>query len=235
MNSSALQDRRVWLGGGFLVALVLIAASWFMLVSPELSSASDVRTQAAGINAQNDVAVGKNAKLAQQDRGFNILQRKLRAALNSLPPDSGLPAFTDEVTGLARATGVSLSGVNVGTISAVAAAAPAAPAGSSPSSSSSTATPTTPTATTAGTTGGGQFSIPVTLNTAGSYRHQTAFLTALQNGPRRALVISSQLTVGASHAATYSATTMVTQVTLFSASMSKGQIAQLKTILAAKH
>ena len=49
--------------------------------------------------------------------------------------------------------------------------------------------------------------------------------------------MSSQVTVGAAaaHSSTYSATNMVTQVTLFSASMSKQQIAQLKTILAAKH
>ncbi len=236
MNSSTLQDRRVWIGGGAFVALVLIAASWFLLISPELSDASSVRAQATNTNTQNSLTAAKNAKLAEENRNISFLKGKLRGALYSLPTDSGLPGFTDEASSVARFSQVHLTSIVVGSITAVVAAAPVSTTGTTGAASTSTAaTPANPATAGTAAAAGGQYTIPVTVASTGSYAHQIKFLKTLQTGARRVLVNSSQVSVtGQSRTGSVdAATTMTTQLTLFSAPMSSAQVAQLKTILAA--
>ena len=240
MNSAALQDRRVWIGGGVLLAVVLVAASWFLLISPERSSASDLRSQAANTDVQNSVMASKNAKLAKQNANIKGLRAKLVKAVDSLPPTSGLPEFTREATAFAKAAGVKLTGITIGGVSSVSGVA--APTTPDTSGEDSTATPapsptaSSPTPAPGGvvtTTASGQYSISVTLVSQGSLVHQLTFLHALEVGPRRVLVTSTQMGISASSriSSVDASTSMTAQLNIFSAPMSASQLASLNKLL----
>lgn len=237
MNSSSLQDRRVWIGGGCVAAVLILAAAWFLLINPELSSAKQARSQAKTTQGQNDSLAANNAKLAEQYRGISTLRGSLARAIAALPPTSGLPAFTQEVTRAATAQRVKLTTITVGAatpaVSTAATPATTAPAASG-NSGAGAATTTAPT-TTAGTpaaAGGGQFSFQITLTTQAPTSRQLAFVKALENGPRSALLTSTQISsTGSGKQTAATATTMTTQLTIFSAPMSAPQLKQIDTLL----
>jgi hypothetical protein len=235
MATPALKDRRIWVVGGCVLAVVLAAATWFGLVSPERSDASQLRSQAADVDAQNALAATKNAELAKLDRGYSGLKTKLADAVDSLPPTSGLPAFTREATTLAAATGVNLSGITVGAISPAGAAASAAPPPTDDTTAAAAPTPAAAPTTAAAPSGPGTFTIAVTLLSQGSLQHQLEFLHALQTGPRRVLVTATQTSaLGNGRVASLDpANTMTTQLTIFSQPMSSAQLSSLQKLLRA--
>ena len=222
MKPSSWHDRRVWLGGGVIAAVLIVVVSWLLLIGPELSSASQLRSQAASTDLQNTATQAKNAALARQSRDISTLKSAFQRALEALPPDSGLPALTEEMARLAEQTGVHLSSINVGAVAAA-------------GSTSSTAVGADAGAPATKATGAAQYSIPVTVVSTGRFAQQAAFLKALENGPRRTLVTSTQVTAfGGSHVASVDGSTNVaTQLTVFCAPMSRSQLAKLTKILAA--
>jgi Tfp pilus assembly protein PilO len=85
------QDKRVWLGGGALVAVLLAVVSWFVVISPELSSASSLRAQTSDAELQNAVTQSKVTKLRLQSEQVGQLRSALAAALEALPSPAGCP------------------------------------------------------------------------------------------------------------------------------------------------
>jgi Tfp pilus assembly protein PilO len=208
----AVQEKRLWLGGGALAAVVLTAAGWFALVSPELSSTGSLRTQTEAAQLQNSLLQAKTAKLKQQSDNLDVLTATLRDAVNALPLDSGLPEFTRQVSAQAKAAAISLSGISVGTIGP---AGPGAAAAATPGDASAA---------------GKLYSIPITMIANGSYAHELQFLKEIQTtGPRRALVTSAQFAPGASSqvASIDRSATMTVQLTIFAAPRSPQAAAQL--------
>src|SRR4051794_5251764 len=121
------QSRRFWIGGGAAVAAVIVAASYFLLTSPELAKASDLHEQAAGTRQSNLMLTTKLTTLKAKTAKLDSYTKSLRDALSTLPYDSGLPAFTRQITAQAAKTHVHLLSVSVGGITAAAgASAPAA-------------------------------------------------------------------------------------------------------------
>lgn len=234
MGTAPLQDRRFWIFGGALLALILAAASWLLVINPELSDTTQLRSQKKVVDDQNFATSVQNAKLAQQSHNLSGLQSKLLRALHALPPDSGLPALTEDLNRLASATDVSLAGITVGAVAPVAAPAGAAPApapadsGSGSDTSNTPAAPAVPAAT-------GQYSITVTVQSEGTLVHQLTFLKTVEKGRRLALVTSAQITEsgGSRVASVDSDASMITQLTIYSAPMTADQIAQLKHLLPA--
>jgi Tfp pilus assembly protein PilO len=214
----AVQEKRVWLGGGALSAVVVAAAGWFALISPELSSTSSLREQTDAAQQQNTVLQAKTARLKKQSDNLTALTATLRNAVDALPLDSGLPEFTRQVSAQAKATKVTLSGISVGTIgpAAMGAATPAAAAAAAGAADAGAA--------------GKLYSIPITMIVNGSYAHELRFLKEVQaTGPRRALVTSTQFAPGASSqvASVDGSATMTVQLTIFAAPRSPQAAAQL--------
>lgn len=205
----ALNDRRFWIGGSFLIAALLVAVSWLFLISPKLSDASSLRGSAASADTQNIVLQSKLAKLKKANDNKAQLIVSLAQSLAALPTDSGLPDFTRQLSLQATANGVSLTSLAIGTIS------PVGPNG---------AVNPTP------GTGSHLFAIQVTLTSDGTAKQQWAFLTAVQSaGPRRALVSSVQFAPGtsATEGSLDGASTMTTQLTIYSAPVTAAAKAQL--------
>ena len=229
MNRLAASPR-LWLVGGAVAALLILAIGWLAVIGPERSSASDLRDQAAETQLQNDLLRGKVAVLKAKSAKKSQIADSLRRAQAALPADSGLPSLTRQLNAQARTSGVRLSGLVVGGVSPLQQGS-----GGTTPSASATATPA------AGTL----FSVNLTLTTTGSLSDQLTFLQAVRSGARRALVTSTQVTAG-SGASTGSSTgpsasstgsldrssTFTTNLTVFSAPQSPQELRQARQLLA---
>lgn len=223
---SRLQDQRVWLVGGALAAVLLVAVSWLLFVGPQLSSAGDLSDQAAMSRQQNDALQAETDVLRAKSAKLPKYTSSLKAALASLPYDSGLPAFTRQLNAQGKASGVTVDSVVVGGVAPVAGAATGAAAAGTAPASAGAAAPAAPAATGAG----GLFSLQVTVQSSGSLTQQLAFLRTVRTvGPRQALITAAQFTpsAGAKTQSINRSTSLTTQMTIFVAPQSPAQIRQL--------
>jgi hypothetical protein len=235
-----LQNKRFWLGGGAIAALLIVALGWFMFIGPERSSASDLRSQAAATRQQNALLQLSVTSLQKKSTQLSRYTSSLKTGLSALPFDSGLPAFTRQLSAQAKAHQVSVTSVVVGGITAIAAGgtagAPAATSATDPTSSAPTTSTTTPTVGT-NTATGGLYSVQVTVQSTGTLARQLAFINDIRTaGPRRAMVNSAQLTpgVGAKESSIDGLAAVTTQLTVFSAPQPPAKIAALNKLLRGK-
>ncbi len=203
MNAS--QDRRLWIVGGAVVGILILVLGWFVLISPKLSSTSSLRGQTADTELQNELLQTKVTKLQKEAANGTELTQALKSALEALPFDSGLPAYTRQLTSQAAAAQVQLASIVVGAVG------PATSGG-----------------------GSALVTIPVTLVSHGSAANQLAFLNLIQSdGPRRSLVLSSQIgPSGAGKDPSIDQTSqMTTQINVFSEPLNAAARAQLEKLL----
>ena len=220
--SVSTQDRRLWLCGGAIVAVLIVLLGWFYVIHPELSAASSHRDQAESARTQNIVLEGKNNKLKVQNDDAAALRAGLAAALAELPYDSGLPEFTRQVSAQATEHSMLLSSIVVGNAVPVV----------GPSTDDAGGGTTDTAATAAASTG--LVTIPITVIATGLGSSQLAFLTAIQvTGPRRALVTAVQIApLGGGEAVGSDAeSTLTLQLTTFSAPLSPAAQTELEKLL----
>ncbi len=135
-----------------------------------------------------------------------------------------------------------LSSVVIGAVTPVTGAAAAAPTNgtsSAPASTEASGTATTAATPAApATAAGGLFSMQVSLQSSGTLTNQLAFLNAVRTiGPRRALIVSTQVAPGPEAKKVPSITTsslLTTQLTIFSAPQTPAQLVELKRLLSGK-
>ena len=145
------QDKRVWLGGGALGAVLILALGWSMFIGPELSSASGLHDQATATGQENSVLALKVKSLQLKSTQLKRYTTALREALYALPVDSGLPAFTRQLTAQAKADKVEVSSVAVGGITPVTSTATTTASATTDPTTSASTTPTATVATPATT------------------------------------------------------------------------------------
>lgn len=210
------QSKGLWLIGGAGAAVVIAVAGWFGAISPQLSSTSSLQAQTQSAQDENLALQSKISKLRRESATLPLLTSELRNLLAALPSDSGLPQFTRQVTAQAARQGVGLTSITVGSISAANGKSTVGGSGTSAADSN-------------------VFSIPVTLVSTGAATNQLAFLKAIQvDGPRRALVTSTQLTPssgGNSKLPAGASITLTTQLSVFSAPLTPKQQAQFEKLL----
>jgi hypothetical protein len=214
---TSLQDRRVWIGGGVLLALLILVAGWFLAINPELSSADSLHSQADTAQTGNLAAQAKLNALKAKSQQSGELVQQLTAAVDALPPETALPSLTRQLSAQAHAAGVTVSSITIG-----ASGAAGAPAGAPAANS---------------TAGGGLVSTSVTLAVDGTLAHQLAFLHAVQvDGPRRALVTSTQVTpsTGGTSGSIDGPTTVTIAMNVFSQPQNAQQRAELAKLLTGK-
>ncbi len=220
MISGARADR-TWIAGGVAVAVALVAASWFLLISPKLDDADTVRANAAAAADQNDALQAKVNKLRVESASLPKLAKELDTLQVALPPTSSLDAFTRQITQQAADAKVTVTSIVIGAPTAVKAdaAAKAAPvagdtAGSSANAAKDAASAGTGSAAqaegaaasgsasdagsnsapgAAKASAAGLFTIPVTLIADGTFGDLQALLGNIQTaGARSALISSAQ-------------------------------------------
>jgi len=223
------QDKRVWLGGGAVFAVLILLIGWFFVIDPELSAAASTRDEAESAQAQNVVMDAKNNALQAQQENIASLQANLQDLSAGLPADDGLPAFTRQLSEQAG-TSVVLTSIIVGAVGPVAAAVPATESTGETENTSEAGTTAVPDATPAASTTLVQMTI--TVAAAGLGDDLVAFVQKIQTGPRRVLVTDSQLTPsGDAGAGIAGQCTMNMTLTIFSAPQSPEAEAALAELL----
>ncbi len=174
-----------------LGVLVVVAAGWFLLVSPQRAKAAEVRASVAQVQSDNAVLVTKLRMLRQERDNLPRVQAELAAVAAKIPDNRALPALIRSLTTVTTGAGVDLLTI---TPAATTVAAPTAAA----------AAPVAPVRPTAGlprvsSVAAGQLgTIPVSLAVVGSYFNIERFLNGLEGLPRAMRVTSVSLATGGS-------------------------------------
>lgn len=190
-----------WVIGTALLVVVLLAASWFVLISPTLASAAETNSTAEQVEADNALREQKIAALAEQFANIETYRSELAQLRASVPTDDGLASYLRELQTAAEAHSVTVLSVTPSTPvlftpeAPVPAAAPAAdgsdPAAATTDAATTDVAPTAATPAAAPAVPEGVVSIPLTLSVVGTYDNVRAFLDAVQTGTQRLLVVSS--------------------------------------------
>jgi Tfp pilus assembly protein PilO len=171
-----------------VAVFAVLAAGWFLLVSPKRSDAAGLREQATAQARANDTLRAQAAALTLQARDLPRQRARLALLAGKIPSDPALPALIVRLREAADAAGVTLVSLAPGQPTAVAATRPGgvpAPTGS------------------ATAVGAGQLlAIPVIVQVTGGFFQLEQFLTNLEDLPRSFLVGQLSVAPGASVAAT---------------------------------
>jgi len=157
-----------WSFAAALLCLVLLAASWFLLISPRRADASDVRAQAAQSDAQADQLKLDIAELKAQFADLPRQKAELAAIKVQLPPKANIPELIRNLREYADESGASLDSMTPGTPALVSATGTAV--------------------TKAGV--GSVVTIPLQLTVTGDYFEASLYIKDLQTKLKRSLLIS---------------------------------------------
>lgn len=212
--NAANRQHRFWIIGGAVLSVLLIAVSWFFLISPKLDDAASVRDQTSQAAQQNDVLQAKVDKLKIDSASMPSLLAALDTLHAQLPTSAKLDDLTRQITGQAATAKVTVTSIVIGVPTAVKQDKPAAPtpadaAGTGAAGSDGAGAGAATTASSADATASGSaaattsaapakaaanlYAIPVTIVADGPLANQQKLLSAIQTqGPRGALVSSVQ-------------------------------------------
>jgi type IV pilus assembly protein PilO len=186
----------------------ILAASWFLLVSPKRSEAADLRGQATKQLASNDALVQKLNELKAQSLDLPKQKAQLALMHKQVPDNPALPTLIRDLTAAGKKVGVQVMSMKPGPPVPVAVAAAAVPVaaatttGADTSGTASTAdsgatpAPAAPIAPVAAPL----YMAPITLEIAGSYFEVEQFINRLERLQRSFLVSGFSLKPGASAA-----------------------------------
>jgi Tfp pilus assembly protein PilO len=154
----------------------IMAAGWFLLVSPQKAHAKDLQTQATAQQANTTQVQGQVNQLKQQQKDEPAQQRKLMKIATQIPDNPQLPVLIRELSTAAHQSGVSLVSLAPAQPSLVAAATPAAPAAPTSAGAAAPAA-ASPLA-----------QIPISVQVTGSYFNIESFFQSVEHLDRAMLV-----------------------------------------------
>jgi Tfp pilus assembly protein PilO len=177
--------------------LAVMAAGWFLLVSPKRTEAAELRETAATQVSANKALATQIEVLKAQAKSLPREQAKLAAVAAKIPDSRAMPALIRSLTVAAEDAGVELVSLAPGASALVAPPAAAAPVAKAGADDEGGATkPKAPRA--AAPSGAGQLAtIPVTLNVVGGYFQVQQFLSNLEELKRAMRFTTVTLVPGA--------------------------------------
>jgi type IV pilus assembly protein PilO len=109
----ARRSDRLWLAGGLVAIIALVAASWFLVISPKFAEGDEVQAEAESTRLQL-IKLNKDvAKLAEQAKQKATYQAKLETSQAALPTSYNIPAFLRQLQDSGAAVNVQVSGFAV--------------------------------------------------------------------------------------------------------------------------
>ncbi|MFD1714758.1 hypothetical protein ACFSBZ_09775 [Amnibacterium flavum] len=198
-----MNSTRLWMMGGALAIIGVLAGGWFLGVSPLISAAAASDMELSSVEQANASQQARIDTLAEASENLPELQKDLSALSAAIPQTSGLSDFVGELSNLADTTGVLVSSLTVNdalllsdAAAQAAAAAPApveteAPAEGEAATDGAAATDaaeasTAPLPVTVDVPG--MIAIPVQLSASGSLDALQAFVAAMQDSSRFASI-----------------------------------------------
>ncbi len=104
---------RLWLLGGVVAMILLVAGSWFLLISPKNTEAAEVRDQAAEASSQLIALKRQVAQLKEESAKLPAYTIQLEANRRALPTTSGVPDFLRQLQDSGTAVNVEISNISV--------------------------------------------------------------------------------------------------------------------------
>ena len=200
-----------WVALTVVGCLGIMAAGWFLLVSPKKSEAAEVREQAVAQESTNAGLRTKLDVLKAQAKELPKKQADLARVAAKIPDNPGLPSLIRALTAASTAAGVELVSVvpkppvagaaAPGAAGAVAPVVPApvAPAAAAPAAGPPAAAPAAGAPAAAAPVAAGSLaSIPLDINVVGGYFEVAQFVAALENLPRALRVTNLKMAPGLS-------------------------------------
>lgn len=184
----------------------ILAASWFLLVSPKRSDAAALSAQATKQQASNDALVQQLNQLKAQSLDLPKQKAKLAVMRKQIPDNPALPTLIRDLTAAGKKVGVEVVSMKPGPPAAapvtVPVAPPAPPAGGT--DAATTAQGATPTAV--APAAAPLYLVPLQLEITGSYFEVEQFINKLEGIQRTFLVTGFSLKPGAGGASTATGT-----------------------------
>ena len=181
----SLTARKLYMLTAAVLALVL-AAGWFLLISPKRSEAADLRTQAADQVAKNDQLRVQVAQLAKAAEHIPEQKAKIAEIRQRIPEDARLPTLVRALSDAAKGANVELVSLAPGTPTLLPSATPTKPAAATAQQPAKPAGPS------------GLYDLPVQIQIAGDYYDVERFLGNLEDLERETLVSGFTLAIDSS-------------------------------------
>ncbi|HEX8003950.1 MAG TPA: type 4a pilus biogenesis protein PilO [Mycobacteriales bacterium] len=162
--------RQLWLLTA-VGSLLVMAAGYFLLVSPKRSDAASIRTEAADQEQANARLRTQIQMLNRQKKDLPKQQAELQKFAASIPNNPALPALIRSLSNAAETSGVELVALSPAAPTRVAAVSSGQVAGAAP------AAQTLPLA-----------QIPITVKVAGRYSEVSQFFSEIEGLPRAFLL-----------------------------------------------
>ncbi|MGN6331120.1 MAG: type 4a pilus biogenesis protein PilO [Motilibacteraceae bacterium] len=178
-----MNKMRQWSLLAGLAVVAVLAAGWFLLVSPKRGEASDLRAQAVSQEQQNVQLQAKLEQLKAQAKDLPAQQAKLADFHLRIPDNPALPTLVRDLTKATKAAGTDLVSLAPGQPAALTPAAGTQPV--APSAGGAAAKPATATSP--------LFAVPVQLHVTGTYPQVELFINQLESLKRSFLVTGFQL------------------------------------------
>lgn len=107
--------KQAWIGGTAFAAALLLAATWFLLVSPNLAKASETRADAEQARVFNDVLQLKLTKLRADFDKLGDYKAELAEAQEQIPAAAQLETYLDGLDAIAERRSVTITAMTAGT------------------------------------------------------------------------------------------------------------------------
>lgn len=190
-----------WVALTAVGVLAVLAAGWFLLISPKRTEAAQVQAEVASQESQNLGLQTQLATLKAQQKTMPAQTARLAMVAAKIPDNPAQPALIRALSAAADDAGVELLSMSPGAPAPVTAAAAPAPLPSGAPAASSGTTPGAPAATLAGA-GSSAYSpgvltaLPLTINVVGGYFQVEQFFDRLENLARAAKVTGFTMAPG---------------------------------------
>ncbi len=197
---------RKWSFLAAVLVVAIVAAGWFLLITPKRSEAAGLRSKAVSQDEANDRLTQQLEVLKAQQADLPKQRALLANIRTQIPDNPALPTLIRDLTSAGRKSGVSLDTLAPATPVAVVLAAPVAPVATVPPADATAGT--TEGATDAGAAAAPAvpvvppaptlLQVPLTLEVSGSYFELEQFVNKLERLKRSFLITG--FTIGESTA-----------------------------------
>jgi Tfp pilus assembly protein PilO len=187
-----MTSTRKWSLLTMVLIVAILAASWFLLVSPERSKASKLKVQTTSQDQANSQLKEKIAQLMAQQQDLPRQEARLAQIRRQIPENPALPALIRDLSAAAKKAGLSLESLApsdpVAVVAPVAAAVPAPVSTDAPTDGSTAGTATTAVVAPAAPAVT-LYQVPIVLRAQGSYFEVEQFVNKLE-GLRRSFLVT---------------------------------------------
>lgn len=193
-----MDQLKKWVTLSVALSVLVLAAGWFLAVSPKRSEAAELRVQAEQQVSANSSLETQLQVLKAQAKDLPKEQAKLAAVAAKIPADPALPSLVRALLEASERSGVELVSVAPGAPEVVAAAVPAPV--EAPVEGQTTPDPAAPVDPAAApvSLAGQLANISLAINVVGDYFELQQFVAALEGLPRALRVQDLAITPGAS-------------------------------------